>query len=117
MATAEPHPMTQSHTYEAYTYRRGYREVQVITRPAPLKQRGANGYAVDSLGNEYRGYPVIPKTTRQTLFQGSPQPPKRVIGWQWSTTFNRWSAYVEQVDGWTGFTYPIGVPNPGLPTP
>ena len=32
--------------------------------------------------------------------------PVSVHGWQWNTTFNKWSALVTFKDGWHGFTYP-----------
>lgn len=32
--------------------------------------------------------------------------PKEIHGWQWSTTFGRWSALVTFHNGWHGFTYP-----------
>ena len=45
----------------------------------------------------------------QTVFQNQSygyEKPLEVHGWQWNTTFNRWSALVTFADGWTGFTYP-----------
>ena len=50
-------------------------------------------------------YPEIPDAE---LFQAryGYEKPAIVHGWQWSTTFNRWSALVTMADGWHGFTYP-----------
>lgn len=36
--------------------------------------------------------------------------PLHIYGWQWSTDFGRWSAFVEFEDGWRGFTYPRSAP-------
>jgi hypothetical protein len=32
--------------------------------------------------------------------------PAEIHGWEWSTTFGRWSALVTFADGWHGFTWP-----------
>ena len=51
-------------------------------------------------------YPPIPEAE---LFQGinyAYEKPIAIHGWQWSTTFGRWSALVTFSDGWYGFTYP-----------
>ena len=32
--------------------------------------------------------------------------PRKVYGWEWSTTFGKWSALVLFQDGWYGFSYP-----------
>lgn len=50
-------------------------------------------------------HPPIPEAT---MFQNAYayEEPVQVHGWQWSYTFNRWSALVTFKDGWHGFTYP-----------
>lgn len=32
--------------------------------------------------------------------------PVEIHGWQWSSTFGKWSALVTFANGWHGFTYP-----------
>lgn len=66
-----------------------------------LKQREQFNANRDSLS-----YPEIPNATefQDTLYGYSV--PEAVHGWQWSTTFNRWSALVTFNDGWCGFTWP-----------
>lgn len=51
-------------------------------------------------------YPPIPEGC--TLFQNGYgyEVPTSVEGWQWTTTFGKWSALVTFKDGWHGFTYP-----------
>jgi len=51
-------------------------------------------------------YPPIPGDA--TLFQHNLgyEEPTSIEGWEWSTTFGRWSALVTFADGWHGFTYP-----------
>ena len=43
-----------------------------------------------------------------TLFQHNYgfEKPAAIHGWQWSTTFGRWSALVTFDDGWHGYAYP-----------
>lgn len=50
-------------------------------------------------------YPDIPDAA---LFQHRYgfEEPAEVHGWEWSTTFGRWSALVTFDDGWHGFTFP-----------
>jgi len=51
----------------------------------------------------------LPDIPEAELFQcgtGSYAAPVEVHGWQWSTTFGRWSALCTFADGWHGFTYP-----------
>lgn len=50
-------------------------------------------------------YPPIPDA-QEFLHRYSYEKPVAVHGWQWTTTFNRWSALVTFADGWHGFTYP-----------
>lgn len=40
--------------------------------------------------------------------------PKEIHGWEWASTFGRWSALVTFANGWRGFTYPAP---PGLDSP
>lgn len=50
--------------------------------------------------------PDIPIAER---FQGPTsyfETPVTVHGWQWSTTFGRWSALLTFANGWHGFSYP-----------
>ena len=54
-----------------------------------------------------RDYPVIPLATHFQGVYGRCEVPHTVFGWQWSVTFNRWSALVRLADGWQGFTFPI----------
>ena len=69
-----------------------------------LYQRAYSGYAVRD-GYENREYPLIPEATRFQCDYGY-EVPTAVHGWQWSTTFNRWTAYCTFSSGWTGFTFP-----------
>ena len=50
-------------------------------------------------------YPPIPKAEFFLNGYGYEKPAK-VHGWEWSTTFNKWSALVTFANGWHGFTYP-----------
>lgn len=50
-------------------------------------------------------YPDIPDATEFQYRYGF-QKPQTVHGWEWSTTFGRWSALVTFQNGWHGFTYP-----------
>jgi len=56
---------------------------------------------------DHMSYPPIPDATE---FQNQRPPydrePVTVHGWQWSTTFGKWSALVTFKNGWRGFTYP-----------
>lgn len=54
-----------------------------------------------------RSYPPIPHAEMFFHNYGH-EKPTAVYGWQWSTTFGRWSAFVTFTDGWQGFTYPKG---------
>ena len=50
---------------------------------------------------------AIPDATRFLLgTQHGYAVPLEIHGWQWSTTFGRWSALVTFQDGWHGYTYP-----------
>lgn len=51
-------------------------------------------------------YGPIPDAEMFQHDPGGPQRPIEVHGWDWSTTFGRWSALVTFEDGWHGFTYP-----------
>lgn len=53
-------------------------------------------------------YPPIPDSVEFQNLNYGYDVPVTVHGWQWSTTFNRWSALVTFADGWHGFTYPKG---------
>lgn len=58
-------------------------------------------------GRDELSYPPIPGDAK--LFQNQRygyEEPTSIEGWQWSTTFGRWSALVTFADGWHGFTYP-----------
>ena len=72
-----------------------------------LYQRGADGFPIGSDKVMRDFYGPIPNSTR---FQSNDsyryEKPLQIHGWQWSTTFNRWSALVEFENGWTGFTWP-----------
>ena len=50
-------------------------------------------------------HPVIPEADLFYHNWGY-EKPVVVYGWQWSTTFGRWSALVTFSDGWHGYTYP-----------
>lgn len=67
-----------------------------------LYQRGPDGATVPP-----SGYEPIPEA-KDGLFQhgcGSERPVE-IHGWQFSVTFNRWSALVTFADGWHGWTWP-----------
>lgn len=70
-----------------------------------LYQRGEDGHAVgaDLLSRRARGQ-IRPSEFFQRGYGA--ERPLSVLGWAWSTTFNRWSAYVLWYDGTTTFTYP-----------
>lgn len=52
-------------------------------------------------------YGDIPtNATHFTKLNYSVEAPRAVHSWQFSTTFNRWSALVTFEDGWHGYTYP-----------
>ena len=54
-------------------------------------------------------YPNIPDA-EEFLNSLVYEKPKIIHGWQWSTTFGRWSALVTFSDGWYGFSYPKRTP-------
>ena len=51
-------------------------------------------------------YPEIPDAEIFHNLNYGYEKPISIHGWQWSTTFGRWSALVTFSDGWHGFTYP-----------
>lgn len=77
-----------------------------------LAQLEASGVCVENFqrasvcGELARSYP--PRPTYATHFQHhyGNEIPVTVHGWQWSSTFGRWSALVTFADGWRGYTYP-----------
>lgn len=64
------------------------------------------GFAIRN-GLINKNYPPIP---RAELFLNARkygyEKPVTIHEWQWSITFNCWSALVTFEDGWRGFTYP-----------
>lgn len=66
-----------------------------------LEQRAEFNARRDSLS-----YPEIPDATEFQGSKGSFEVPSEVHGWQWSTTFGRWSALCTFPCGWHGFTFP-----------
>lgn len=62
-----------------------------------------NAKPISSLG--INRYPDIPDSEEFQHNYGY-EKPKIVHGWEWSTTFGKWSALVTFYDGWHGFTYP-----------
>ena len=53
----------------------------------------------------YSRYPDIPKRDEYRHNYGW-EVPNTIHGWQWSSTFGRWSALVTFNDGWYGFSFP-----------
>lgn len=51
-------------------------------------------------------YPEIPESHEFQCPDYSYKKPAAIHGWQWSTTFNRWTALVTFADGWHGYTWP-----------
>lgn len=75
-----------------------------------LYQVGPNGWPMRN-GEEYIDHPLgkIP-TPYYEMFQNGMygyEKPVSVSGWQYSYTFNCWSALVTFENGWNGFTYPL----------
>ena len=72
-----------------------------------LRQRGADGFPIGADQFMRNAYGPIPESTKfQHHRNYAYETAIEVHGWQWSTTFNRWSARVTFADGWTGFTWP-----------
>ena len=66
-----------------------------------LLQREAYNARRDSMS-----YPPIPDA-KLFLHNGyAYERPVEIHGWEWSTTFGKWSALVTFADGWHGFSYP-----------
>lgn len=53
-----------------------------------------------------KAYGQIPAATQFQKGTASFEVPKEVHGWVFSTTFNRWSAFVTFEDGTQTYTYP-----------
>lgn len=53
-----------------------------------------------------RDYPAIPIAEHFQGVYGRCEVADVVFGWQWSVTFNRWSALVRLAGGWQGFSFP-----------
>lgn len=72
-----------------------------------LYQRGEDGYPIgaDLLMRRTCGQ-IRPAEFFQRGYGA--ERPLCILGWTWSTTFNRWSAYVLWYDGTTTFTWPEG---------
>jgi hypothetical protein len=51
-------------------------------------------------------YPDIPASMEFQNQRYGYETAIKVHGYQWSNTFNRWSALVDMPDGWHGFSYP-----------
>lgn len=51
-------------------------------------------------------YPPIPEGVELFQHKLGYEKPTKIHGWEWSTTFGKWSALVTFADGWHGFTYP-----------
>ena len=71
-----------------------------------LYQRAEDGYPVGADDLMKRAYGPIPEAAEFQHGSGRKATPETVHGWQWSTTFGRWTALVTFPDGWHGFTYP-----------
>lgn len=74
-------------------------------------QRTPTGYPVPGDQATVDAYGLIPEAI-DGLFQdmrpgrATWERPKRIIHWQHSATFNRWSALVEFEDGYQTYTWP-----------
>lgn len=70
-----------------------------------LHQRAEDGYPEGADRIMREEYGQIPWAL---LFQSPTgyEIPSKVYGWQWSVTFNRWTALVTFDNGWRGFTWP-----------
>lgn len=51
-------------------------------------------------------YPPIPEGVTEFQKDYGYEVPTAVHGWDWSTTFGRWSALVTFANGWHGWTFP-----------
>lgn len=72
-----------------------------------LRQRAKDGYPVGADDYLREAYGPIPDTDLFQDHKGYGYRKAEIIhGWQWSVTFNRWSALVTFPDGWRGYTYP-----------
>lgn len=72
-----------------------------------LRQRGVDGFPVGADAYLRQSCGPIPNAVRfQHNRKYSYEKPVEVLGWQWSVTFDRWSAFVRFENGWTGFTWP-----------
>jgi hypothetical protein len=88
---------------EGQMYMMGLR--QVAARPG-LRVRGVDGYPEGSDDLSQAVYGKIPVSDK--FLNGlTAERPVAVWGWEWSTTFQRWTALVTFRSGWTGFTYPV----------
>lgn len=66
-------------------------------------------------GRDELSYPPIPHLTKEFLTQKlGYEEPTEFHGWEWSTTFGKWSALVTLENGWHGFTYPKPCPQAHL---
>lgn len=80
-----------------------------------LLKRAADGYPIGADGVMREAYGPIPDAPYGFVNPsmgaiGTPDIPVTVHGWQWSTTFSRWSALVTFPNDWHGFTYPWPYP-------
>lgn len=79
----------------------------VPTANPNLLQRATDGYPETADAIMREAYGPIPNAERFQSGTGyGYEKPTHVHGWQWSTTFNRWSALVTFENGWHGFTWP-----------
>lgn len=71
-------------------------------------QRGPDGWPLGKPVDELfkQAYGPIPAATHFQHPSCRFEEPVEIIGWDWSTTFHRWGAYVVFADGWRGFTWP-----------
>lgn len=63
------------------------------------------GHAVTPDGFVLDRRPTIPPAGR-FLHRNGYETPTTIRGYDWSSDFGRWGAYVTFADGWSGFTFP-----------
>ena len=71
-----------------------------------LYQRGKDGYPEGADDIMKKSYGKIPDSKEFQNMRYGYEVPKKVHGWQWSTTFGRWTALVTFKDGTRTWTYP-----------
>lgn len=74
-----------------------------------IQRNEKTGYPIGADDIQKSAYGKIPKCEGRCFQRsdtGTFEVPKSILGWDWSITFNRWSALVEFGDGHQCWSYP-----------